>query len=104
MELDEVKEQAGKYLDANYTCSQSVFKALQDVSSGLKDLDEAMFAGFGGGFACKGKVCGTLVAATAVLSQLKMDRNDPHNRKELYETLRQLYQEIERKNGSMNCY
>lgn len=104
MDIESMKSQAGFYLDNNYTCSQSVFKVFKDNYKELECFDEAMFAGFGGGFACKGKVCGTIVAATALISHFKLNRDEPKNRKELYEILRNFYKDIEEKYGDMSCY
>lgn len=103
MQIDEFVSKAIEYFDDGYNCSQAVFKAFQENMGELKNIDDTLFAGFGAGFAGKGSVCGTLSAATTIISFKKMNRNDPKNRKALYELLRKFYKNFEDTYGSINC-
>lgn len=103
MEVEKYANKAVEYFDEGYNCSQAVFKAFKDNMEELKDIDDNLFAGFGAGFAGKGSLCGTLTAATAIISFYKMNRNDPKNRKALYELLGKFYTDFENIYGSVNC-
>lgn len=94
---------AGEFLDNHYTCSQAVFLALKSKFKELDKIDENIFAGFGGGFACTGNTCGSIVGATAVLSLYLIDKEDNNNRQELYRQLKIFYGDIEEKYGGLNC-
>lgn len=98
-----IKQKSGDYLDEGYTCAQSVFKALKQEFDELNGIDDRVFGGFGGGFACRGTVCGTIVAATAIISNLKTDEKNFLDRNDLYKILREFYRDFEEENGSLNC-
>ena len=103
MELQQLQKIAGRHFDERYNCCQSVFHACKAFLPELADVDESLFTGFGGGFAGTGRVCGAVVAATAVVSYLKIDRSNPTNRNETYTALRKLYGDFESKYTSLNC-
>jgi C_GCAxxG_C_C family probable redox protein len=80
-----------------------VFHACKELCPELADIDDSIFAGFGGGFAGTGRVCGAVTGATAVVSYLNKDKNDPTNRDKIYEDLRNLFSDFEAEYGSLNC-
>ncbi|MCX7748002.1 MAG: C-GCAxxG-C-C family protein [Clostridia bacterium] len=104
MDLEKLQDRAAIYFDDGYNCTQSVFKAFKDQCEELKDIDEAFLAGFGAGFAGRGKVCGAVSAATAIVSLFKISKENPKNRKELYVLLREFYKGFEDTYGSLGCY
>lgn len=66
-------------------------------------MDELLFAGFGGGAAQRGRLCGILVAATALLSFFKMDSKNPSDKKDTYVILRNLYETVGKSFGGIRC-
>ena len=74
-----VGQKAAEFLDNNYTCSQLVFLAIKDEFQELETVSEKMFAGFGGGRACTGNTCGTVIAATAIIYFFEIADNDNKN-------------------------
>ncbi|WP_245612006.1 hypothetical protein [endosymbiont 'TC1' of Trimyema compressum] len=77
---------AAEFLDNDYTCLQSVFLALKSIFDELDKIDENIFSGFGGGFACTGNTCGTIVVQLQrflyiLLTRriIKIEKNCIHN-------------------------
>lgn len=99
----DIEKNAEKYFNEGYNCAQAVFKALKDNVKELENTDEMIFAGFGGGFARRGAVCGAVSAATAAISALKVNRGDIKDRAALYKLLGKFYDEFKKDNGSINC-
>ena len=102
MELQQLQEKAGQYFE-NHSCGETVFHVSKGLFQELADIDESLFVGFWGGFAGTGRVCGAISAATAVLSAIKTDRENPNYRRELSAILRILYQDFELEYKSLNC-
>lgn len=101
--VSQAAELAREHLDNGYTCSQAVLLAVRGIVPRLSSADEAMFAGFGGGFGRTGRVCGAVVAATVAVSAAMMDSDAPFEREELNLTLQRLYRDIEAEYGSLDC-
>lgn len=71
--LEEIKQQAalaaGEYFRKGLNCSESVYRALQDVGLISFPPDTvALTTAFGGGIGLSGGVCGALVALTMAVS------------------------------------
>ena len=80
-----------------------MFRACKELCPELAVIDESLFTGFGGGFAGMGRVCGAVTSATAVVSYLKRDTNNPTERTKAYDSLRSLYKDFEAEYGSLDC-
>ena len=102
MNLSELQEKAEGYFES-HSCGETVFHVSQELFPELADSDEALFVGYWGSFAGTGRVCGAICAATAVLSAIKTDRDNPEYRREMAPILHGLYQDFELKYGSLNC-
>ena len=102
MDLPQLQDKAGQYFQ-NHSCGETVFHVCRELFPELADIDDSLFVGFWGGFAGTGRVCGAICAATAVLSAVKTDRDNPDYRKELAPILRGLYEDFEAEYKSLNC-
>lgn len=91
------------YLNKGYNCAEATLKSFRNAYSSLRHIEPSLFSGFGGGFAKRGKVCGGIVAATAIISFFRVDERDPRQKGNLYEVLNEFYDKIEDKYGSLDC-
>ena len=103
MDLQQLQDKAGQYFLEGHSCSETVFHVYKELFPELADIDASLFVGFGGGFGGTGRICGAISGATAVLSAIKTDRDNPNYRSELYAILNGIYQEFESEYKSLNC-
>ncbi len=103
--MESRKEKAMELFSQGYNCSQSVVLAYADVL-GL-DWEQAakLSASFGGGLGRLRHVCGSVSGMAMVAGMLTAtaDPKDKEQKKENYETVQQLANEFEKRNGSIIC-
>ena len=97
-------EQAKKYFQDGFSCSQAVAMAFSDVVDIDKELLAKMLLPFGGGFGRLRLVCGAISGMTAIIGAIFASENgDTENKKLVYEIERELCARFQEENGSLIC-
>ncbi len=97
-------EQAKKYFQDGYACSQAVAMAFSDlVNVDEGDLSKMMLP-FGGGFGRLRLVCGAVSGMTAIIGMIFAESGiSPENKMSVYEMERELCSRFIAENGSLIC-
>jgi len=98
-------EQAEKYFDEGFACSQAVLAAFCREYHLPKETALRLADGFGGGIARQGLTCGAVTGAVMVLS-LKYGRTKPQNqpaKKKLNDKIQQFIQQFQAHHQTINC-
>lgn len=98
-------EEARKYFEQGYNCSQAVALAFADEIGMDKDTIARLTGGFGGGMGRMREVCGTVSGTVFVMSALygSSDPNDRETKAKLYSDIQQVAGEFKAENGSVVC-
>jgi C_GCAxxG_C_C family probable redox protein len=99
------KETAKKYYADAFACSQAVFAAFGKEMGLTEDQCLKIGGAFGGGMARNQLTCGAVTGAMMVIGLLYgRGLGDDVSQKEItYEKANELFEEFQRRNGSLNC-
>jgi C_GCAxxG_C_C family probable redox protein len=99
------KETATRYYADAFACSQAVFAAFGKEMGLAEDQCLKIGSAFGGGMARKQLTCGAVTGAMMVIGLLfGRGLGDDVSQKEItYEKANELFEEFQRRNGSLNC-
>jgi C_GCAxxG_C_C family probable redox protein len=102
---DDTVKRAMEYFSTDYNCSQSVMKSILEKRG--MDFDEIfhLAAGFGGGVALQGHVCGAVsgaIAALGVINGRKFDDAKKH-KEATYASAEKFMQIFKEQHGSIIC-
>jgi C_GCAxxG_C_C family probable redox protein len=103
--IDDAVAKARKYFSGENNCAQSVLKAI--LSEKKMEFDQAipLAAGFGGGIAHEGSVCGAVFGAIAALGVLNTNRFDDvlEHKEATYTSSEEFIRRFKMKHESIFC-
>jgi C_GCAxxG_C_C family probable redox protein len=98
-------EQAQKYFNEGYLCSQSILMAYAPCFDLEREPAARLAASFGGGVARRGETCGAVNGAFMVLGLTygHQAAGDVDSKERTYQAVQEFISRFEAHNGSMKC-
>jgi len=101
----ESKEQAEKFFERGFLCSQSILMAYAPRFNLERDTASRLAASFGGGLARRGETCGAVIAACMVigLNFGHTTADDLESKERTYQAVHEFISQFQARNGSIEC-